>query len=52
MELSKKICDKQFTTVTTHKIVQNYYNEKFEEKLKCGLENDMRNIWQIFTRAI
>ena len=28
MELSKKIYDKQFTTVTTHKNVQNYYNEK------------------------
>ena len=27
-ELSKKICDKQFTTVTTHKNVPNYYNEK------------------------
>ena len=28
MELSKKIYDKQFTTVTTQKNVQNYYNEK------------------------
>ena len=28
MELSKKIYDKQFTTVTAHKNVQNYYNEK------------------------
>ena len=28
MELSKKNYDKQFTTVTTHKNVQNYYNEK------------------------
>ena len=28
MELSKKIYDKQFTTVTTRKNVQNYYNEK------------------------
>ena len=69
MELSKKIYDKQFTTVTTHKNVQNCYNEKcvkylmfhlkntgelsfmtlngdakFEEKLTCGLENDMRNM--------
>ena len=25
----KKNYGKQFTTVTTHKIVQNYYNEKF-----------------------
>ena len=25
-ELSKKNYDKQFTTVTTHKNVQNYYN--------------------------
>ena len=69
MELSKKNYDKQFTTVTTHKNVQNYYNgkcakylvfdlkntdelsfmtlkgdAKFEEKLTCGLENDMRNV--------
>ena len=62
MELSKKIYDKQFTTVTAHKNVQNYYNvwpkksteelsfmtlkgdAKFEEKLTCGLENDMRNM--------
>ena len=28
MELSKKNYGKQFTTVTTHKNVQNYYNEK------------------------
>ena len=27
-EVSKKNYDKQFTTVTTHKNVQNYYNEK------------------------
>ena len=27
MELSKKIYEKQFTTLTTHKNVQNYYNE-------------------------
>ena len=25
---------------------------KFEEKLTCDLENDMRGVWQIFTRAI
>ena len=24
---------------------------KFEEKLTCGLENDMR-LWQVFTRAL
>ena len=67
MELSKKKYDKQFTTVTTHKNVQNYCNEKsakylmfglknteelpfmtlkgdakFEEKLTCGLKNEMR----------
>ena len=67
MELSKKKYDKQFATVTTHKNVQNYYNEKsakylifglknteelsfmtlkgdakYEEKLTCDLENDMR----------
>ena len=28
MELSKKIYDKQITTVTTHKNVQNYNDEK------------------------
>ena len=69
MELSKKKYDKQFTTATTHKNVQNYCNEKcakylifdlknaeelffmalkgdakFEEKLTCGWENDMRNL--------
>ena len=27
-EVSKKNYDKKFTTVTTHKNVQNYYNEK------------------------
>ena len=66
--ISKKNYDKQFITVTIHKNVQNYYNEKcpmyltfdlsteqlpfmtlkdgakFEEKLTCGLENDMRNL--------
>ena len=26
--VSKKIYEKQFTTATTHKSVQNYYNEK------------------------
>ena len=55
-ELRKKNYEKQFTAVTTHKNVQNYYNKKcakyfvalkgdakFEEKLTCSLENDMRN---------
>ena len=27
-EVSKKIYDKQFTIITTHKNAQNYYNEK------------------------
>ena len=27
-EVNKKNYDKQFTTVTTHKNLQNYYNEK------------------------
>ena len=65
----KKNYGKKFTTVTTHKNVQNCYNEKcekylmfalknyrelsfmtlksdvkFEEKLTCDLENDMRNM--------
>ena len=26
-------------------------NAKFEEKLTCGLENDIR-FWEIFTRAL
>ena len=27
-------------------------NAKFEENLTCGLENDMREIWKIFIRAL
>ena len=27
-------------------------NSIFEEKLTCGLENDMREIWKIFIRAL
>ena len=27
-------------------------NAKFEEKLTCGLENDMSEIWKIFIRAL
>ena len=38
MELSKKIYDKQFTTVTTHKNVQNYYNEKRAKYLMFDLK--------------
>ena len=38
MELSKKIYDKQFTTVTTHKNVQNYYNEKCAKYLMFDLK--------------
>ena len=38
MELSKKIDDKQFTTVTTHKNVQNYYNEKCAKYLMFDLK--------------
>ena len=35
----KKSYDKQFTTVTTHKNVQNYYNEKciYNIKTHCNL---------------
>ena len=54
MELSKKNYEKQFNTVTKHKNVQNYTEElsfmtlkgdaKAEEKLTCGLENDMRSM--------
>ena len=39
MELSKNIYDKQFTTLTTHKNVQNYYNEKCEKYLMLDLKN-------------
>ena len=74
--MSKKNYGKQFTTVTTHKNVQNYYNEKcakylmfdlknteelsfmtlksdakFEEKLTCGLENDLRNLANCYQSA-
>ena len=38
MELSKKSYDKQFITVTTHKNVQNYYNEKCARYLMFGLK--------------
>ena len=38
MELSKKIYCKQFTTVTTHKNVQNYYNEKCAKYLMFVLK--------------
>ena len=37
-ELSKKNYDKQFTTVTTHKNVQNYYNEKCAKYLMFDLK--------------
>ena len=39
MELSKKIYDKQFTTVTAHKNVQNCYNEKCAKYLMFDLKN-------------
>ena len=38
MELSKKIYGNQFTTVTTHKNVQNYYNEKCAKYLMFDLK--------------
>ena len=38
MKLSKKNYDKQFTTVTTHKNVQNYYNEKCAKYLMFDLK--------------
>ena len=37
MEISKKNYDKQFTTVTTHKNVQNYYYEKCANYLMSDL---------------
>ena len=37
-EVSKKNYDKQFTTVTTHKNVQNYYNEKCAKYLMFDLK--------------
>ena len=38
-EVSKKIFDTQFTTVTTHKNVQDYYNEKstYNVNTHCNL---------------
>ena len=38
MELSKKIYDNQFTTATTYKNVQNYYNEKCAKYLMFNLK--------------
>ena len=38
MEFSKKNYDKQVATVTTHKNVQNYYNEKCAKYLKFDLK--------------
>ena len=38
MELSENIHDKQFTTVTTHKKVQKYYNEKCVKYLMFDLK--------------
>ena len=38
MKLSKKNYDKQFTTVTTHKNVQNYYNGKCANYLMFDLK--------------
>ena len=40
MEVSKNIYDKQFTTVTTYKNVQNYYNEKCANYLMFDLKKD------------
>ena len=45
MELSKKNYDKQFTTVTTHKNVQNYYNEKCAKYLMFDLKKYRRVIF-------
>ena len=39
MEVSKKNYDKQFTTVTTHKNVQTYYNEKCAKYLMFDPKN-------------
>ena len=35
----QKKYDKQFTTITTHKNVQNYYNEKCAKYLMFDLKN-------------
>ena len=37
-EVSKQIYDEQFTTVTTHKNAQNYYNEKCAKYLMFDLK--------------
>ena len=43
---AKKIYDKQFTTVITHKNVQNYYNEKctYNVNTHCNLLY-ARKVW-------
>ena len=58
MELSKKIYDKQFTTVTSHKNVQNYYNEKCVKYLMFELKkyrevifHDTEGWWQIWRKT-
>ena len=38
MELSRKKYDKEFTAATTHKNVQNYYNEKCAKYLMFDLK--------------
>ena len=48
MELSKNNNDKQFTTATTHKNVQSYYNEKCA---KC-LMFDLKNTEELFLMAL
>ena len=36
-EVIKNVTDKQFPTVTTHKTVQNYYNEKCTYTLEIAI---------------
>ena len=44
MEFSKQIYDKQFTTVTTHKNVENYYNEKCARYLMCDVKKNTEEL--------
>ena len=51
----KKFYDKQFTMVTTHKNVQNYYNEKCTYNINvhaaiCYMQQKYGIVWTLFER--
>ena len=45
--IKQKSYDKQFITVTTHKKVQNYYNEKCAKYLMFDLKKYWRVMWNL-----